>query len=148
MFRTTAVVAIGSYQRYVSPYKGYRCAHRALTGGPSCSAFAIRAIRLHGVLRGLALLRKRFEACTASARVLAAIPIKPREPRPRSKPEESPALTPGKPGISKPETPTPASGAPKSESLPPKGCNEPAKPASGPCTCCGCPPWVDKFLAW
>jgi len=30
---------ISLYQRYVSPYKGFRCAHRVLHGGDSCSEY-------------------------------------------------------------------------------------------------------------
>ncbi|MBK6293169.1 MAG: membrane protein insertion efficiency factor YidD [Rhodoferax sp.] len=71
MIQELAVASIGAYQRYVSPHKGYCCAHRAKTGRESCSTFAQRAIRRHGLFTGLALLRRRFRFCTASARALA-----------------------------------------------------------------------------
>ena len=38
--RALALVAIGAYQRYVSPYKGFCCAYRAHTSRASCSALA------------------------------------------------------------------------------------------------------------
>lgn len=54
---------IAGYQRWISPVKGYRCAHAVLHGGPGCSGFAQQAIRAHGLWRGLALLRERFRHC-------------------------------------------------------------------------------------
>ena len=65
-----AVAAIGAYQRYISPHKGFCCAHRACTGHASCSQFARRAIERCGLLAGLRLLRRRLQACAASHRAL------------------------------------------------------------------------------
>jgi putative component of membrane protein insertase Oxa1/YidC/SpoIIIJ protein YidD len=67
MFRDTALTAIDCYQRYVSPYKGYRCAHRGVWGGRSCSQYAQRAIARAGLWRGLLLLRRRLHACAHAA---------------------------------------------------------------------------------
>lgn len=67
-----ALAAIGAYQRYVSPYKGFCCAHRARTGHASCSEFARRAIERCGLLAGLRLLRRRLLACSASCQALMA----------------------------------------------------------------------------
>ncbi|MGM9482723.1 membrane protein insertion efficiency factor YidD [Roseateles sp. NT4] len=63
MLREPALAAIGIYQRYVSPYKGFCCAYRAHTGGPSCSALGTRVIRRHGLLAGTVLLRRRLRRC-------------------------------------------------------------------------------------
>src|SRR5687767_4805865 len=59
---------IRAYQRHVSPYKGFRCAYRALHGrSSSCSQFARRVLQRHG-LGGLApLLRRRFAKCREAA---------------------------------------------------------------------------------
>jgi putative component of membrane protein insertase Oxa1/YidC/SpoIIIJ protein YidD len=67
-----ALSLIGLYQRYVSPLKGFCCAHRARKHGrtSSCSQFAKRAIARLGVFAGLPLLQRRFAKCSASARVL------------------------------------------------------------------------------
>ena len=67
-----AVSLIGLYQRFISPYKGFRCAHRARRQGrtSSCSQFAKRAIARLGVLAGWPLIERRFSKCSASARVL------------------------------------------------------------------------------
>ena len=65
--KPAAMVAINSYQRYVSPRKGYRCAHAALYGGPSCSEFGKRSIHDYGLIGGLMLLRQQFHDCQEAA---------------------------------------------------------------------------------
>ncbi len=61
-----ALAGIDGYRRYLSPIKGFRCAHAAFFGGPSCSE-AIRAIvELHGVRAGRALIAARFAACRSA----------------------------------------------------------------------------------
>lgn len=37
--RQIAIACIGGYQRYLSPHKGFVCAHRRLHGGDSCSQY-------------------------------------------------------------------------------------------------------------
>jgi putative component of membrane protein insertase Oxa1/YidC/SpoIIIJ protein YidD len=66
--RRLLLAAIAAYQRYLSPYKGFRCAYRAHTGRASCSALGFRVVRRYGVVAGLALLRRRFERCGESHR--------------------------------------------------------------------------------
>jgi putative component of membrane protein insertase Oxa1/YidC/SpoIIIJ protein YidD len=61
--RLMALAAIRAYQHYVSPYKGFRCAYAVVTGRASCSALGYRTIRRHGVIGGIALLRKRTRLC-------------------------------------------------------------------------------------
>ncbi|MGR4871188.1 membrane protein insertion efficiency factor YidD [Variovorax sp. LARHSF232] len=51
--KTFAIAAIDGYQRFISPYKGFGCAHRVRTGGASCSRFAKRAIASLGMIAGL-----------------------------------------------------------------------------------------------
>ena len=65
-----AAEAIRLYQRYISPRKGFRCAHRALHGRRSCSEFARRAVLRKGLVKMLAILRQRFAACATSAKKL------------------------------------------------------------------------------
>lgn len=83
---SAALLAIGAYQRYVSPYKGFCCAHRARTGHASCSEFARRAIARCGLLAGLRLLRRRFLACAASYRALMAAGPKAPDTEPLNEP--------------------------------------------------------------
>jgi putative component of membrane protein insertase Oxa1/YidC/SpoIIIJ protein YidD len=59
----TAIVAIGLYQRHLSPRKGFRCAHRVLHGGESCSQHARARIASDGLIAGLSALRARLLSC-------------------------------------------------------------------------------------
>jgi putative component of membrane protein insertase Oxa1/YidC/SpoIIIJ protein YidD len=61
--RSLALLVIRAYQRFVSPYKGFCCAYKVHTGRASCSALGYRAIRRHGVLSGLVILRRRTSLC-------------------------------------------------------------------------------------
>lgn len=61
--RDLALAAIGVYQRYLSPYKGFCCAYRVHTGQASCSTLGARAIRRFGVWPGLQLLKQRMRRC-------------------------------------------------------------------------------------
>ena len=65
-----AVAAIRGYQRWISPYKGFPCAHRVLHRGPSCSQFALDVIQARGVLPALPAIREQFRQCRAAAIVL------------------------------------------------------------------------------
>lgn len=67
-----AIEAIRLYQRRLSPLKGYRCAHRILHRGDSCSEHARRGIATDGVFRGLQQLRSRFGECREACRILKA----------------------------------------------------------------------------
>lgn len=60
---TLAVGAIGVYRRYLSPWKGFRCAHAALHGRASCSDFGLRVYERHAFATATALMRRRFAAC-------------------------------------------------------------------------------------
>ncbi|WP_109039885.1 membrane protein insertion efficiency factor YidD [Azospira sp. I13] len=66
--------AIVGYQRVLSPRKGFRCAHRVLHGGWSCSEFGRRAVLRLGVLRFFVLQSRRFARCAKSAAILQARP--------------------------------------------------------------------------
>jgi putative component of membrane protein insertase Oxa1/YidC/SpoIIIJ protein YidD len=66
------VLLIRGYQQYLSPYKGYSCAHRARYGGESCSEYAKKVLVDEGWRAGLGRLRARFRACHAASRSLRA----------------------------------------------------------------------------
>jgi putative component of membrane protein insertase Oxa1/YidC/SpoIIIJ protein YidD len=71
----TAAVAVGAielYQRFVSPYKGFCCAHRAVHGRRSCSQFAKRLVAKVGLLRCVPLFMGRLRTCGEVARALKA----------------------------------------------------------------------------
>ena len=65
-----AILSIEAYQRRLSPRKGFRCAHRVLHGGDSCSQHIKRAIADLGLKKGLAAARIRFAACREASRTL------------------------------------------------------------------------------
>ena len=63
---TLNVLALGSidaYQRWLSPLKGFRCAHAALFGGESCSAAVRRLVSEQGLVGGRADIAARFQTC-------------------------------------------------------------------------------------
>ena len=62
------VALIRGYQRFLSPYKGYACAHRVKFGGASCSEYGRQVLASEGWRAGLVKLRGRFRACHAASR--------------------------------------------------------------------------------
>ena len=62
------VALIRGYQRFLSPYKGYACAHRVKFGGASCSEYGRQVFAAEGWQAGLAKLMARFRACRAASR--------------------------------------------------------------------------------
>ena len=62
-----AVLAINGYQRYVSPYKGFCCAYRVVTGEVSCSEYVKQVIIQKGLLGSLSDISRRFRACKETA---------------------------------------------------------------------------------
>lgn len=68
-------LAIRGYQRYISPYKGFCCAHRALHGGPGCSEAIRRIIEANGVFNCWPQVRERFAQCREAALRLRARPL-------------------------------------------------------------------------
>jgi len=76
--RMLALAAIGFYQRFVSPHKGFACAYHLHTGRCSCSKLGYRAIRRFGVTKGWVLLRQRTGLCGVAHRRFT--PQRPRPP--------------------------------------------------------------------
>ena len=87
MLRACAIFLIGLYQRFLSPYKGFRCAYAAWHGGPSCSAAIKDLIREHGVFAALPGVRQRFSDCRAAYVRLNAEPHKKRKPKEDGRPK-------------------------------------------------------------
>lgn len=65
-----AIVSITGYQRFLSPYKGFSCAHRVLYGGESCSQYTKKMIAQFGLKAGLHKARLRFKACSSAHSIL------------------------------------------------------------------------------
>ena len=62
-----AIGSIGAYQRFLSPHKGFCCAHHACTGGMTCSNYALHAIRELGLFGALPRIRERLVQCSEYA---------------------------------------------------------------------------------
>ena len=56
--RAIAAAPIRLYQRVISPALGRRCKYH-----PSCSAYALQAVRTYGILRGVVLAGWRLLRC-------------------------------------------------------------------------------------
>jgi putative component of membrane protein insertase Oxa1/YidC/SpoIIIJ protein YidD len=67
-----ALGSIDLYQRWLSPLKGFRCAHAALFGGESCSAAVRRLVSEQGLLGGRGDIAARFQTCRQAYSHLAA----------------------------------------------------------------------------
>ena len=67
MLTKLSITTINLYQHYISPHKGYCCAHRAYTGEDSCSQFAKVAIQDNGLFSAFPLIRKQFDRCSFAA---------------------------------------------------------------------------------
>lgn len=72
MLHRSFAVAITGYQRYISPYKGFCCAHRVKHGGMSCSEYVKQALLHHGAWRSIPVIKKRFKECKMAASELNA----------------------------------------------------------------------------
>lgn len=66
-----ATAAIGMYQRYISPHKGFCCAYRAHTGRRSCSAYALGIVDKVGAWALLKALPRQFARCKTAALAIA-----------------------------------------------------------------------------
>ncbi|HIK06428.1 MAG TPA: membrane protein insertion efficiency factor YidD [Trichormus sp. M33_DOE_039] len=77
--RNLSTVAITGYQKYLSPHKGFSCAHRVLYGGESCSQYIKRVIAQEGLSVALLKSRQRFQDCK-QANLLLRSPTAGRSP--------------------------------------------------------------------
>lgn len=89
MLNRPLAVAISGYQRYISPYKGFCCAHKALHGGPSCSDYVKQTVLTHGLWRGMPAIRQRFSDCKAASVRMSSHEQDQRRDRNRQRDRES-----------------------------------------------------------
>jgi putative component of membrane protein insertase Oxa1/YidC/SpoIIIJ protein YidD len=68
--RGLAVTAIRGYQKFISPHKGFSCAHRVLYGCESCSQYFKQVIAEEGILTAIANAKGRFQECRAANEIL------------------------------------------------------------------------------
>jgi len=67
-----AITSITGYQKYLSPYKGFSCAHRVLYGGESCSQYIKRILGEVGLSEAITASRQRFADCREAHQVIKA----------------------------------------------------------------------------
>jgi putative component of membrane protein insertase Oxa1/YidC/SpoIIIJ protein YidD len=65
-----ALFFVASYQRHISPHKGFNCAHRTLTGELSCSEYFRQTLQQNGLSQALTELPPRLVTCKQSSRIL------------------------------------------------------------------------------
>ena len=65
MLDKIAILWIKGYQKYISPYKGYKCAYSYYTKGCSCSEYAKKSIIHYGIIKSIPLIDLRLKECRA-----------------------------------------------------------------------------------
>lgn len=65
-----AIASIQTYKQYISPHKGYACAHRLLYGGESCSDYVKQSLRSERLEDALKQSFRRFQACRTASETL------------------------------------------------------------------------------
>lgn len=61
---------INLYQRFISPHKGFVCAHRSLNGGVSCSEYAKAVAGRYRLNIALRLFWRRLRSCQKASHTL------------------------------------------------------------------------------
>ena len=64
--KTICVVLIKFYQRFISPYKGFHCAHHVVYGKDTCSNAVKNLILKYGFFKALPFIRVRFDDCRSA----------------------------------------------------------------------------------
>jgi putative component of membrane protein insertase Oxa1/YidC/SpoIIIJ protein YidD len=67
-----AVAGIDLYRRYLSPLKGFSCAHNHVHRAGSCSTYGREVYAAHGLIDATRLMRARFAECKAAGAVVHA----------------------------------------------------------------------------
>ncbi|MGB7444313.1 MAG: membrane protein insertion efficiency factor YidD [Coleofasciculaceae cyanobacterium] len=67
----TAIASLKTYQKHLSPRKGFSCPHRLLYGGESCSDYVKRTLLSEQKLSAaIKMAPQRFKACKFAAQTL------------------------------------------------------------------------------
>jgi putative component of membrane protein insertase Oxa1/YidC/SpoIIIJ protein YidD len=70
--RSICVACISGYQKYLSPRKGFACAHRLLYKEESCSQYIKKVIVHEGIRVAIEKSRVRFQECKQASQILRA----------------------------------------------------------------------------
>ena len=85
MFARAALGSIWIYQTYISPHKGFRCAHSVVHKGTGCSGYAKQSIQTHGLLNAIPLIKQRFKECKVAYLTLQSEQSQPDGPGKKKK---------------------------------------------------------------
>jgi len=61
--KSIAIWGINLYQKYLSPYKGYRCAYGVYHQNGTCSSIIKAHIQEHGLIKAYPMIKDQFSAC-------------------------------------------------------------------------------------
>ncbi|MGP1374981.1 MAG: membrane protein insertion efficiency factor YidD [Almyronema sp.] len=78
LLRQAAIASISTYQRTLSPHKGFACPHRLLYGGASCADYAKQLLHRQSFKRAIGHLPQRFRACYQASQTLQLQANRPR----------------------------------------------------------------------
>ena len=67
MLTYTGLRLIDFYQAYISPHKGFRCAHSVVHGGTGCSGYAKQRLKDVGLIKAVPEIRARLKDCRHTA---------------------------------------------------------------------------------
>ncbi|MBE9169832.1 membrane protein insertion efficiency factor YidD [Pleurocapsales cyanobacterium LEGE 06147] len=65
-----ALVSLNSYQKHLSPRKGFSCPHRLLYGSESCSDYVKDILINHDLKTAIQMAPQRFKSCKIAAQTL------------------------------------------------------------------------------
>lgn len=71
MMNKLAIALIRFYQKFISPRKGFTCAHRALHGGDTCSVAVRKIIESNGLYSGFKSIQSRFRECQYASKEIS-----------------------------------------------------------------------------
>lgn len=63
LLKSFFIFSIKCYQKYISPYKGFKCAHKAHTYGMSCSTYGLFAFNNYSVKDAIVKIEDRLKSC-------------------------------------------------------------------------------------
>jgi putative component of membrane protein insertase Oxa1/YidC/SpoIIIJ protein YidD len=65
-----ALDSLNSYQKYLSPHKGFSCPHRLLYGSESCSDYVKGILMQQDLRTAIQMASQSFKSCKAAAQTL------------------------------------------------------------------------------
>ena len=68
--RIISLTLIALYQRFISPYKGFHCAHHQLNKGDTCSNAVKSLVHQHGLIKAWPKIQQRFTGCRQAYDIL------------------------------------------------------------------------------